>query len=196
MAETHCRSWHGVLRTRSMPTRHGSLHFPPQRQPRLQRAPTTSVSTRKRSAETTSPKFCTAWTVSRTGGCLLFGKCVFCRNFAAYFRCAPLKSSRRSYISFENFFSSSVQFLSAPSFDKTGNFVTLSSTPFILAAVGPAPALRVIFSVASWSWAQGSYGVFIYIVTFKGHEAPKFTVSSSYYKFSKFFKPRHGFISW
>jgi len=74
-------------------------------------------------------------------------KVCFCRNFAAApFRCAPLKSSRRSYISFENFVSSSVQFLSAASFHKTRTFVTFSSTPFILATVGPAPALRVIFS--------------------------------------------------
>ena len=42
-----------------------------------------SVPTRKQSAKTTSPKFRTAWTVSKTGGCLLFGKWVFCRNFVA-----------------------------------------------------------------------------------------------------------------
>jgi len=68
-------------------------------------------------------------------------KVCFFRNFAAApFRCAPLKSSRRSYISFEKFFSS-VQFLSAASFHKTRTLVTFSSMPFIL-----APALRVIFS--------------------------------------------------
>jgi len=33
-------------------------------------------------------------------------------------------------------------------------------------------------------------------VTFKGHRPPKLTVSSSCYRFSKIFKPRHGFISW
>jgi len=36
----------------------------------------------------------------------------------------------------------------------------------------------------------------ICIVTFKGHGHSKLTVSSSRYKFSKNFKPRHGFISW
>jgi len=30
----------------------------------------------------------------------------------------------------------------------------------------------------------------------KGHGHPKLTASSSCYKFSKIFKPRHGFISW
>jgi len=35
----------------------------------------------------------------------------------------------------------------------------------------------------------------ICIVTFKGHRHPNLTVSSSCYKFSKNFKPRHGFIS-
>jgi len=35
----------------------------------------------------------------------------------------------------------------------------------------------------------------IYIVTFKGHVPPKWSVSSSCYKFSKIFKPYHGFIS-
>ena len=36
----------------------------------------------------------------------------------------------------------------------------------------------------------------IYIVTVKGHEHPKLTVSSSRYKFLKIFKPHHGLISW
>jgi len=36
----------------------------------------------------------------------------------------------------------------------------------------------------------------IHIVTVEGHGHPKFTVTRSYYKFSKIFKPRHSFISW
>jgi len=134
-----------VLRMRSMPTRHGSLHFPPQRQPRVQRSPATSVPTRKHSAKTTSPKFRTAWTVSNTGGSLLFGQWVFAETLLLLL--SALKSSRHSYISFKNFFSSSVTCLSAAaSFHKTRTFVTFSSIPFILATAGPALALRVIFS--------------------------------------------------
>ena len=60
--------------------------------------------------------------------------------------------SRRSYISFENFFSSSVQFLSARSFHKTRNFVTFSSIPFIL-----APALSCYFQWTDRAFLADSF---------------------------------------
>jgi len=133
-----------VLRTRSMPTRHGSLHFPPQWQPRVQRSPTTSVPTRKHSAKTTSPKIRTPWTVSKTGGCLLFGKWVFCRNFVAAFFRFKVVATQLHF--FQKFFSSSLTFLSAASFHKTALLSHSAASPsFWPLRVPPLPF--VLFSV-------------------------------------------------